>query len=160
MLLDGKKLLLGDSTNPAKRKLSLLSKDLTLTLGDGNGSADDPVQQGGSLRVVATGGDGFDATYPLDAAGWAYLKGEGNGKGYKFRKGTPVRKILLKPGKSLKITAKGDALGHTLTTQPDSVAVELRLGARRYCFAFGGEQAFKPGKRLRATNAGAPGACP
>jgi len=161
LLLDGKKLLLGDSpVKPAKRKLSLLSKDVDISLGDGNGSAADPVLEGGSLRVVATGGDGFDATYSLDQAGWAYLKGEGANKGYKFRKGTPVRKILLKPGKSLKITAKGDALMHTLVSQPDAVRVELRLGAQRYCFAFGGEQAFKPEKRLRAKDAAAPTDCP
>jgi len=161
LLLTGRKLLLGDSaTRPAKRKLVLLSKDPALTLGDGNGSADDPVANDGSLRVVAVGGDGFDATYPLERTGWAYLKGEGENRGYKFRKGTPVRKVILKPGKSLKILAKGEALEHTLATQPASVLVELRLGARRYCFEFGGTPAFKADKRYRATDAAAPTDCP
>lgn len=161
LLLPGRKLLLGDSvTRPAKRKLSLLAKDPGLGLGDGNGSADDPVANGGSLRVVAIGGDGFDATYDLPVTGWAYLKGEGANRGYKFRKGTPVRKVLLKAGKSLKILAKGEALEHTLGTQPDAVLVELRLGARRYCFEFGGTATFKADTRFRAKDAGAPADCP
>jgi CSLREA domain-containing protein len=161
LLLTGRKLLLTDSpTRPAKRKAVLLSKDPALTLGDGNGSADDPVVNGGSLRVVAVGGDGFDTTYDLPPEGWVYLKGEGNDRGYKFRRGTPVRKLILKPGKSLKILAKGDALAHTLTTQPDAVRVELRLGARRYCFEFGGTPTFKAARRYKAKNAGAPTACP
>jgi hypothetical protein len=159
--LPGRKLLLKDKAGkPQKRRLVLLVKDAGITLGRGNGSADDPTLQGGSLRVVATGGSGFDDTYDLAATGWRYIKKAGDERGYKFSKGTPVRKVLLKPGKVLKIVAKGDALGQDLTLEPTAVQVEVRLGEQRYCLAFTDGLVFKSGTKLLGKNAEAPPACP
>jgi hypothetical protein len=160
-LLPGRKLLLKDKDGkPQKRRLILLVKDPGLTLGRGNGSDDDPTLHGGSLRVVAIGGAAFDDTYDLAAPGWRYIRKAGDARGYKFSKGTPVRKVLLKPGKVLKIVAKGDALGHDLTLAPDAVQVEVRLGEQRYCLAFADGLVFKAGKKLLGKNAPAPAACP
>jgi hypothetical protein len=161
VLLPGRKLLLKDKAGkPQKRRLILLAKDPGLTLGRGNGSDDDPVVRGGSLRVVATGGSAFDDVYELPATGWGYVKKAGDERGYKFSKGTPVRKVLLKAGKALKIVAKGEGLGHDLGVPPDAVQVELRLGEQRYCLTFDQGLVFKPGTKLLGKNAAAPTACP
>src|SRR5262249_27318558 len=53
----GKQLVLKDSPAEAKRRLSTLSNDRRITLGGGNGSADDPTLFGGSLRVRTATGD-------------------------------------------------------------------------------------------------------
>ena len=65
----GKQLVLKDSPAEAKRSISTLSNDRTITLGGGNGSADDPTLFGGSLRVHTATGDRFDSTYDLRRRG-------------------------------------------------------------------------------------------
>ena len=50
--------------------LSLISQDPAIGLGGGENSADDPVLNGGTLRVLSIEGDVFDTTYALPAAGW------------------------------------------------------------------------------------------
>ena len=177
-LLSGKKLILKwrpDATR--KSLLNLLSKDSSITLGDGDESPDDPTIYGGSLRVYAAGGDGFDDTYDLPAEQWRYLlkaprTGGGGGYGmpyaasvgsvigYKFHEGDPIVAITVKPGKQVKIVGKGTALGHTLASDPRPVLVELRLGAERYCFAFGGTVKFTADKKYLAKDAPAAAACP
>jgi len=161
-LLSGKKLLLTEKVGkPQKRKLLLLSKDPSVTLGEGNGSADDPTTNGGSLRLVggSSPGGGFliDATYALPASGWKLIGKAGDGKGYKF-KGSPVKTLLIKPGKLVKIVGKGGDVGLG-TTNPDPVNVVLTLGAQQYCFTFGGSVTFKEEKKYLAKDAGT-GTCP
>jgi len=68
--------------------------------------------------------------------------------------------ITVKPGKQVKIVGKGTALGHTLASDPRPVLVELRLGAERYCFAFGGTVKFTADKKYLAKDAPAAAACP
>jgi len=136
----GTKLALAASLGAGKpRKMTLLSKDARIALGRGPESADDPVVNGGSLRVLSEGGTAFDDTYALAADGWKYSSAKKPEKGYSFKGGDPIRKVTVKPGKQIKISGKGELLGHELTPAPDAVIVELRLGERRYCFRFGGE---------------------
>jgi hypothetical protein len=158
-LLTGKKLLLKAKAGSAKRGINLLSDDSTITLGDGNGSADDPVIEGGSLRVVSTAGDGFDDTYPLDASRWSYKKKEGDNAGYKFRPTSPIKSVLVQPGKRIKIVANGTGLGHTLGADPQPVDVVLTLGGQCYCMRFGGAVTFKADKKWLAKDASAPTVC-
>jgi hypothetical protein len=158
-LLSGTRLLLKTPTNATKRSLSLTARDPAITLGDGNGSDDDPTVASGSLRVVSTAGDGFDDTYPLAAAGWKRLGRAGANKGYRFGPGAGV-KVRVKSGKLLKIVAKGPALGHSLGADPNPIDVVLTTGTERFCLRFGGTVTFVPGKRFLATNAPAPGSCP
>lgn len=135
----GTKLALTASAGASKpRKMTLLSKDAQIGLGRGPETADDPVDNGGSLRVVAEGGATFDDTYTLPADGWKYTSSKKPEKGYTFSGGDPIKKVTVKPGKQIKISAKGELLGHELTPAPTAVLVELRLGERRYCFRFGG----------------------
>jgi cysteine-rich repeat protein len=160
-LLDGKKLLLKSVADKEKqRAVNLLSQDAAVTLGGGNGSADDPVLHGGTLRVVASGGDGFDDTYVLPAARWRYVKKDGANKGYKMRPTKPFKSVLIQPGKRVKLVANGLGLGHTLTEQPDAVDVVLTLGEHCYCLRFGGGVTFKAGKKLLAKDVPAPAGCP
>jgi hypothetical protein len=158
-LLDGKKLLLKAKTGSAKRGIGMLSADADLTLGAGNGTEDDPVLHGGTLRVVSTAGDAFDDTYELPADRWSYKKEEGQNLGYKFRPTAPIKSVTVQPGKRLKIVANGTGLGHTLATNPDPVDIVVTLGAHCYCLRFGGDVAFKADKKLLAKDAQAPTVC-
>ena len=157
--LGGRKLLLKDhGSKPQKRRLLLVSKDAAITLGGGPDSADDPRSAGGSLRVAA--GTLFDTTYELAAANWKPLKAKDPTKGWKYTKGIPIKKVLVKPGKQIKIIGKGGELEHALATDPRPVEVVLTLGRQRYCWQFGGDVRFAEGRRYLAKNAGAAAACP
>ena len=150
------------ASNAAKRRLAIVSHDAAQL-----GLADVPdvtalFAAGGSLRVTAVGGDGFDATYPLPHEGWRLLKTKTPAKGVRFKaKGGPITKVTLSAGKQLQVLGKGAALQHSLLLEPDFVRVELRVGTRRYCLEFGGtEKGFTAGKSLERKDAARPADCP
>jgi hypothetical protein len=161
--LSGAKLVLKDrASNAAKRRLAVLSRDAAQL-----GLADVPdvpalFASGGSLRVIAVGGDGFGATYLLPHDGWRLLKPKAPAKGLRFKaRGGPITKVTLKAGKRLQILGKGAALQQSLALEPDLVLLELRVGTRRYCLAFGGtEKKFTTSKSLLRKDAGRPVGCP
>ena len=154
----GRLLLLKDSPNAQKRRLVLVSKDPTVTIGQGQGSGDDPTQHGGSLRVRSLSA-GFDATYDLEPIGWRLLKKRDPAKGWKYNKGNAIKLAVLKNGKVLRIVGRGAALQHALAMDPNPVAVAFALGARRYCMEFGGAPKFTAGKSFSARDAAAPVKC-
>ena len=145
---------------PEKSKLALASKDRSLTLGRGNQSPDDPVANGGTLAISSAAG-GFATRHDL-AGAWAYVGKVGQNKGYKWKSGSaPIRSIVIKRAKLLKVAGRGAALGFDLDANPNPVRVQLGIGGQLYCFEFDGEVvAFKTGTRYVAKRAGAPGACP
>lgn len=138
--------------------LKAIGKDPAVRLGAGNGSVDDPVAHGGSLRVTSSAGGAFDATYDLPSGGWRYIKKAGKNKGYKFNGGDVVKVVVVKPGKLVKVVAKG-MVGPGVETDPSPVGVVVGFGTQTFCMSFGGMPKFKPGKKLVAKNA-APGDCP
>ena len=95
------------------------------------------------------------------ASGWRALSKKKPENGYKFAKGDPVKTIAVKTGKSIKIVAKGSALGHTLALDPRPVLIELRLGGMRFCMGFGGAVTFTADKKyLAKASPLAEAACP
>ena len=170
--LSGKKLVLKDNpSNPARRKLMVLSIDAVIELGPGNGSPDDPTLGGGSLRVRTGGGCGpsgltpCDSTYSLPASAWRRV-GKRPDKGYRYSDPTqangPIRVVVLKNAKphQLKAMGAGAELTHSLAGSPRPVDVVLTTGIKRYCMTFDGVQTFKPGKSFFTAKSPAPPACP
>jgi uncharacterized delta-60 repeat protein len=157
--LTGRKLRLKDGARPGRRAVTMVSRDPTLALGAGAGSADDPTLHGGSLRIVALGGDGFDDTYDLPTGRWRYLGKPSRGRGYRLRRTGPIRSILVKSGKLLRLRGTGPQLGHSLGAAPEAVSVVLTIGTQRYCLTFAGGT-FRAGRRYVAQDAAAPAACP
>ena len=138
----GSNLTLNDNTDTAKRKLIEKSKDLAITMGLGNNSGDDPVLQGGSLRVVSAAG-GFDNTYPMPASNWVRIGAAGLNKGYKYKDAHmllgPVTTAQMKPGANptkpgqLSFNGKGSGLGSDLALNPNPVSVVATIGGQRFC---------------------------
>jgi len=155
--LDGRKLDMTTKPGHAdKSKLRLLAKGVTL--GDGNGSADDPVVHGGALTLSSSAG-GFTATHPL-VGSWKYVGKVGQGKGYKWKSTTsPIRSVAIKGGR-LAIAGQGAALGFDLDDDPNPVRLVLTIGAHAYCLDFGGDRKFKANRLYRARQAVAPATCP
>jgi hypothetical protein len=162
-LLTGKKLVLKDGSDPSRRGLTLASSDRTLDLGS---PADDPTVAGATLRVRTTAGCGgpCDATYALPAGNWQLIGSPGQNKGFKYDDkllaAGPVKKITVKPGKGLKIIAKGEQLAHQLAADPAPVDVAFTLGTRRACMRFGGTTKVSVGRTFVASNAPVAPGCP
>ena len=157
--LAGKKLQLATKAgHPEKAKLALVSGG-GVTLGDGNGGADDPVVHGGALTITSDAG-GFSTTIPLVGA-WKYVGKAGQGRGYKWKSRTaPIRSVVVKTAK-LAIAGRGAGLGFDLDDDPNPVRVVLDIGAHAYCLEFGGDAPrFKASKVYRAKRAPAPTSCP
>jgi parallel beta-helix repeat protein len=161
----GKRLLLLDhAAKPQRRKFVALSVDSRIDLGRGDLSDDDPVLAGATLRVLADGGDGFDVSYDLPAAGWRYSGVPGEGLGYRYRDSAgiagPIGSVVVSVGGVVGVRGKGAGLGHSLATDPQPVTVILWVGRARYCMTFGGTVVFRAGRVLRARDAVEPTLCP
>jgi hypothetical protein len=141
--------------------LDLLARSSQITIGDGNGSQDDPTLFGGSLRLSSSAA-GFDQTYPLPAANWSLMGKPGANAGYKYRDTSlsagPIKSIDLQTGSSLSANGLGAGLAFALPTSPDPVGVVLSIGAHPECLSFGGTTSFN-GSRYNATDSPAPPGC-
>lgn len=168
--LPGAKLALVDNASkPAKRKLRVAATTPLLAApvpGPG-----DPTKLGGVLRVSSTSG-ADDAVLALPAAGWKGLGKPAGAKGWKYsdksRSRGPCTSVVVKPGKKLRATCKGEGIPFTLDEDAqDAILVTLALGDDpAQCLLFGGSvQKNRPaiGKKnglFKAKNAPAPAACP
>ena len=161
--LGGTKLMLLDNPGvPERRRFLLRSHDTPeLVVGDGT-DALEAMAEGGSLRVFATGGDLFDATYDLPAEGWQPINPDLLAYGVRYRDRVgPIRSILFRGARSLQVIGLGPDLEHTLGLEPEMVSVELTIGQYAYLFEFGGEQQqFEPGMRLVRKWSSRPAICP
>lgn len=121
----------------------------------------DPVADGALVRIVA---DGFDDSYLLPASNWEAIAKKGVVSGYKYADSKllvgPIKSAILVNGQ-LKISGKGAALQHVLTTQPENLRVVFESGDAPYlCLGAGGKVAFKAGSSFKAANNPAPASCP
>lgn len=158
--LAGRRLTLRDKAGvPAKRALSFVSRDGSVTIGRGDESPDDPVLRGASLRITGAGEVGFDFTYALPQAGWRYLGRRGTDRGYRYVGDKVIRRVVIRPGRLIVVQARGAGLRQTLGTDPSPVGVVLSLGEQRHCLRFGGTTRFTAERRFIATAAPAPTAC-
>jgi glucose/arabinose dehydrogenase len=143
----------------SSKKLAVQSDDV-VELGAGG---DNPVTQGGTLRVY---GNGFDNTYPLPAKRWKLLGTPPDDvTGFRYKdsghKEGPIGLVEVLAGKQIRIKGGGKGLGHELgDTDPGPVTVTLTIGQRMYCMSFGGTTTLKPGKLFTAEGAPAPASCP
>jgi hypothetical protein len=156
--LTGQKLELRTKGGRADRaRLAMRSGDPGLTLGRGNGSADDPVANGGALTVFSGG----SAVRHELAGGWRYVGRAGRNKGYEWKsKSSPIRAIVIRPGRVVKVAGRG-AIGFDLADDPRPIRLELAIGGHLYCFEFGGRLVdIRLNGRLVATQAPAPATCP
>ena len=165
--LFGKRMLLTDDADPTRKRVVVVSNDPAVDLGAGNGSADDPVVNGGSLRILTSDGCGgpCDDTYALPSGNWGYIGQPGDGKGYRFKDTTgPIRLVLMRTGRRVRVVGRANSspLGHELAAPPQPVDVVLSLGTvpRRWCMTFGGVTSFLAGTRFSGKNALAPASCP
>jgi len=146
----------------AQNSVSAKSKDSSIDLGGGVGSADDPTVSGGSLRVRSVVG-GFDDTYPMPAGSWSVIGDPSNAKGYRYKDpdqaNGPIKVAMLRSGKLIKAVGKGAGLNHTLAANPDPVDVVLQTGTKRYCMTFAGTVRFTANLLFNAKDAGT-GTCP
>lgn len=153
----GRRLSLRDGTDPSRRRLMWMAKDLTLATPAG---ADRPTVAGGSLTVTNPVTN-ESASFFMPAAGWTQLR---NGS-YRYRDTAqamgPVRMASIRGGRAAKVSARGAGIGFTLNEPlQEQLDVQLTSGARLYCTSFGGTiRRNAPGSFL-AQKAVAPPTCP
>jgi PKD repeat protein len=148
------------ASKPTSRKLVVASKDKTQTdLGDAANVAT-LLAEGGSLRLVAVGGDGFDVQLPLPASGWKAIRKKHPEKGIRFRGTGGVRSVIIKPGKQLVVKGAGADLAFTLVEEPETVQAQVAIGDRRMCLAFPRPGKFVAEKQLVRVRAAQAPSCP
>jgi polyhydroxybutyrate depolymerase len=160
--LAGKKLVVKDAADPAKRRLTLAVKDAALALDAGS----DPTQTGAELVVFGAGASADVACIDLPAANW---KRKGAGFVYKDKSGSagPCTSAKLAAGK-LDVSCSGKAapLGYSLDEPAQGgVAARLTVAEQAFCATFGGtvqkDTSTAGGNaQFAAKGAPAPAACP
>ncbi len=128
----------------------------------------DPTQ-GSLLRVFASHAAGqCRAVIALDPAKWEAIRGDGAGRGWRYRAGDPgtqgIRKIVItkrSSGGVIVMRGKGAGwpCGLEATDQRLPVWLELEIAASRYCAAFGGTITRNATGVLGARDASTPAAC-
>jgi len=144
-------------------KLVLVLNDASIPA-PGQGNADNPAAAG--LRVTLFGHDApgeiaeLVAPAGLGRPGWKY--GTTGFVRYRFRNGSapggisPIRSVVLREGKGLRVVAKDIGLG--LAGAQGSVGVRIEMGSIRLCALFAGEGVLRDEAGMFvAKNAPAPG---
>jgi len=124
-------------------------------------------REGASLIISGGAGAGqCRVEIPLDSGGWEAIRGDGPGRGYRYRKDAPgtqgVRRIAIRPGR-IAIRARGQGWPCDLSAASERlpVTVVLRLATRRLCAAFDAPSVLRnTAGRFRTRAATAPAACP
>lgn len=137
--LSGERMVVRDhALKPERRALTVVSEDAGLVAA-GPVPFGDPTQLGGSLRLLNPI-TSIEASIDLPAAGWKALGDPPTG--YRFRDPDegPCRKVVVRPGKKLRVRCRGAGIDFRLDEPSQSaLAVEIRIGdAPLQCFEFGG----------------------
>ena len=146
-------------TDSNRKSMTIVGRDPVISLGDGNGSADDPTMYGAGVTLLSPA---FQINYNLPTTGWTTIGVPGANRGYVYRRqlgDDPIRKVVVKDGK-LRVVSRGGLLTHVIFADPNPVDVIFSLGARHSCLRFGGTATFTSGTLYLARNAPAPDACP
>ncbi len=146
-------------TDSTRKSMTIVGRDPTIGVGDGNGSDDDPTMHGASVTLLSPA---FQTNYNLPNTGWTTIGVPGGNRGYVYRShtgGDPIRKVVVKDGK-LRVVGRSGLLEHVIFTDPNPVDVIFSLGARHSCLRFGGAAIFSGGVLYLARDAPAPDACP
>lgn len=147
---------------PSARRFRMVSIDKRrLTLG-APGDVPGLIAMGGTLRIVAIGGDGFAKTYDLDPKNWRLIAPTDPGRGVRYTdEAGAIESVMFETAKRLVVTGEGAELDESLDREPAVVKVELRIGSRAFCLVFGGkERHFAAGTRLLRRKAERPAVCP
>ena len=134
------------------------------SIGSGPDDLGEPTLSGGTLRVVTSADNAFDATYALPATGWKLTRNLSGQQTYRYTdqnlQAGPIRNVVVRDGKLLRLLGLGSGLDLPLQAEPDPTMIVLTLGERRYCMTFGGKATFHAERRYSAHDAPAPIACP
>ena len=164
VLVDGKKILVKDSSDTTKRKVVLLSKDPDI-----NTVSLDPTVAGASLFLIAPGLNQLSSAFLMPASGWTVKNGKLKYKDPDLVNG-PVKKALVKNGQ-IRAILKGSEIDFPVL----GVAPLGEVGGQftvfgggidtRFCFLFPGDQGTvkkdDPDRGIyRALKAEAPAFCP
>jgi arylsulfatase A-like enzyme len=120
---------------------------------------------GVTIRIDGGPGAGqCESRIRLDTAGWRERRRGGALRGYRYRAPRPgtrgIRRVDLRPGRIV-VRGRGADLPCVLAAGSERVplAVDVRVGAQRYCAAFGGRVKANRAGRFIARRAAAPTTC-
>jgi len=148
------------------RRESGVPTKLRLVLKDPSIGAPFPDPRSGAVVRLDGGNDEGQCNVHvvLDPSGWTEQRGDGAAFGYRYRAASPgtqgIRRVTLRPGRIV-VRGRGAALPCSLAAaaQREPLRAELRLGAERYCAAFGGTVKTNEPGRFVARRAASPAAC-
>jgi hypothetical protein len=127
--------------------------------------ANDPLIEGGTLRVFDMGGAAGDDTYSLPAGDWRRIPSNPNAtlRGFRYR-ATPTPtlpcKLVLVRANRIKAACRNQAMTLTPPFNGDA-AIVLTIGtdSKRYCGQLGGTLLFNSDRHFWRRNAPAPSGC-
>jgi hypothetical protein len=164
--ISGKKLVIADPGDPARRKIVFKTKDPLLDTTAGPGI--DPVHQGASFQVYNNNGSGDSMCASLPGGSW-FAKGDAAGSpSFSYGDGDfsngPCKVSKVRDAAFLKVVclARVMPISYSLDEATQvSVAVRFSSGATTYCTVFGGTilKDEQNGKFI-AVDAPSPVACP
>jgi outer membrane protein assembly factor BamB len=137
--ISGERLLVQDKPLDASgSRLIVVSGDGAAIWPDAGGM-DDPTIHGATLEV-RNPGTGETAMLDLPAPSWEVVGAGGSSFRYREAGFGPCKAAIIRAGRLLKIRCKGAGIPITLDEPSQgALALQLTIGATRYCMLFGGE---------------------
>lgn len=150
--LPGTKMQLSDTSGPGDRRNYVALRD-----GDQSVPFPAPTITGATASIGRVGA-GEVTVLDLPASGWSGSPTTGDYK-FKSRSGAVIS-ARLNAGRSIRLSARGDAAYPLGGTPQGGVGIIIDVGGVRFCGFFGGTIVKDDGQRFRARTAPAPAGCP